>query len=304
MRVVIALGGNALLRRGQPADAHAQEQNVRRAARAIALVARHHQVVVTHGNGPQVGLLALESEGDPGLSRPYPLDVIGAETEGMIGYWLQRELRNALPRREIATILTQTIVDLRDPAFTNPTKFVGQCYDAETAARLGIERGWELRADGGSWRRVVPSPRPLDFIELGVVRRLVDWDVLTICAGGGGIPIARVDGGVVGVEAVVDKDLAAALLAERIAADALVMLTDVPAVLVDYGTERARPITNTTPAGLRCLSFAAGSMGPKVDAACTFVEQTGGFAAIGALDDAPALVAKTAGTVVHSEEVH
>jgi carbamate kinase len=298
MRIVIALGGNALLRRGEVPDAATQEANVRRAAAAIGEVARGHDVVVTHGNGPQVGLLALESERDSSLTRPYPLDVIGAETEGMVGYWLARELRNALPGREVATLLTQTTVAANDPAFGAPTKFVGQVYDEATAIRLARERGWTVKPDGAYWRRVVPSPSPTGFVELGVIRVLLEQHVIPVCAGGGGIPVVRTATGLVGAEAVIDKDSAAALLAQQIDADALVMLTDVAAVIRDFGTAAAAPLHRVRTDELRTLSFPAGSMGPKVEAACRFVDAGGRFAAIGALEDAAALVAGAAGTTV------
>jgi carbamate kinase len=303
MRIVVALGGNALLRRGEKPDAETQQDNVRRAAAAIADVARAHDIVVTHGNGPQVGLLALESERDGSLSRPYPLDVIGAETEGMVGYWLERELRNALPDRSVATLLTQTVVNARDPAFESPTKFVGEVYDEADAGRHARERGWSVRRDGDYWRRVVPSPAPVAFVELDVIRDLVDRRIIVVCAGGGGIPVVRRGDELVGVEAVIDKDRAAALLAHQLGADALVMLTDVPCVQRDFGSDHAAPLTRVTSDELRGLSFPAGSMGPKVQAACDFVEAGGTFAAIGALADAAALVRGTAGTTVFASRV-
>lgn len=298
MRIVIALGGNALLQRGEGPDAATQQANVRVAAAAIAQVARHHDVVLTHGNGPQVGLLALESERDSALTRPYPLDVVGAETEGMVGYWLERELRNALPDRTVVTLLTQTVVDPGDPAFAAPTKFVGQIYDEPTARALAAERGWSVRPDGDHWRRVVPSPAPIEFVELDVISSLVDRNVLTICAGGGGIPVVRNGDQLAGVEAVIDKDRAAALLALQLDADALVMLTDVPAIQTGFGTPQACPLRRVSSSRLRRMSFPAGSMGPKVQAACDFVDGGGAFAAVGALDDAARLAAGTAGTIV------
>jgi carbamate kinase len=301
MRVVIALGGNALLQRGQPPDAQLQQENVDRAVAAIAEVARRHEVVVTHGNGPQVGLLSLESERDPALSRPYPLDVIGAETSGMIGYWMARGLGSALPDRAVAALLTQTLVSADDPSFANPTKFVGQLYDEATATRLAQDCGWTVKVDGTGWRRVVPSPEPLVLVEQGVIRQLVDSGVLVICAGGGGVPVVRTAAGYQGVEAVVDKDFAAALLARELAADALVMLTDVVAVQRGFGTPLQSPIGEISVAELRQLDFPAGSMGPKIDAACRFVEASGGFAAIGALQDAARLVSGVSGTIVRNE---
>ena len=299
MRILAALGGNALLRRGEPADADVQLANLAAAIPALAELAMHHELVITHGNGPQVGMLALESAADPALRGPYPLDTLGAETQGMIGYWLARELENALPSHEIAALVTQTVVDPNDRAFDTPTKFVGPVYDEATANRLAAERNWRIARDGDAWRRVVPSPQPREIVELPIIRLLVDCGVLVIAAGGGGVPVMRgSDGHLHGVEAVVDKDLAAAVLAIALEADMLLMLTDVPAVYEDYGTLDARPIHCGTPMSLYTQSFAPGSMGPKVDAACRFVTRTGRRAAIGALADAPALVDGRSGTLI------
>ncbi|MFC4910141.1 carbamate kinase [Actinomadura gamaensis] len=298
MRIVAALGGNALLRRGEALDAAVQIAHVRQAARGLAALARDHELVVTHGNGPQVGLLALESAADPALSVPYPLDVLGAETQGMIGYWLARELRRVLPGREIVAVLTETVVDSRDPAFAAPAKFVGRAYGTAEADRMRVEHGWAMRRDGDAWRRVVPSPEPRDIVELPTLARLTEVGCLVIAAGGGGVPT---DGGHHGVEAVVDKDLTAALLATRLKADALLLLTDVPAVMRDHGTPRARPVRQATPDELRRIPLPAGSMGPKAEAACRFADQRpGAVAAIGSLTDAPALLAGTAGTRVEA----
>lgn len=301
MRVVIALGGNALLRRGEPLEANIQRANVRRAARSIAEVARAHEVVVTHGNGPQVGLLALQGEAFPDV-RPYPLDVLGAESEGMIGYLIEQELVNELPGRDVVTLLTQVVVERTDPAFQAPSKPVGPVYSKEAAQRLASERGWSMARDGNHFRRVVPSPEPQRILELRAIRLLMEAGALVICAGGGGIPVAIDEAGAVrGVEAVIDKDLSAALLASALAADVLLMLTDVPAVQREWGTSRARPIREATPGELRGLPFAAGSMGPKVEGACRFVETTGGTALIGALEDAGAMLRREAGTTVHPD---
>jgi carbamate kinase len=299
VRVVAALGGNALLERGEKPDSDIQESHVQRAVQALAPLARAHDLVITHGNGPQVGMLALESAGNPALSHPYPLDVLGAQTQGMIGYWLARALHGAVPGRHAGCLLGQTLVDPQDPAFANPAKFVGPVYDEAKARELAAERGWVVRRDGAVWRRVVPSPEPVELLELPLILALLDAGALVVCAGGGGIPvIADTSGSLRGVEAVVDKDLTAALLARAVAADALLLLTDVNAVVDGFGTPAARPIQHATPAELRPRSFAAGSMGPKVDAACRFVEATGRMAAIGGLDEAEALLERKAGTVV------
>ena len=299
MRVVVALGGNALLRRGERPDAAPQQRNVVRAAEALAPLAAVHELVITHGNGPQVGVLAMESAADPALTRPYPLDQLGAETQGLIGYWVSQGLANALPGRQVAAMLTQCVVDAADPAFRRPTKFIGPTYAEADARRLATERGWVVAADGVSWRRVVASPAPLRVVELEAVRLLVDAGVVVVCAGGGGVPVIETaSGGLDGVEAVIDKDLTAALLAEMLGADALLLLTDVDGVETDFGRPGSRVIRAASVAHLRGGSFAAGSMGPKVEAACRFVERTGGIAAIGSLDDVDAVLSGRAGTRV------
>jgi carbamate kinase len=298
MRVVVALGGNALLERGEPADAEAQRRNVVTAVRALAELADEHEVIVTHGNGPQVGLLALQGEAYADVT-PYPLDVLGAESEGMIGYLLDQELVNALGGRPVATLLTQVIVDADDPAFADPTKFIGPVYDHATAGRLAADRGWQVRADGEHWRRVVPSPVPRSIVELPTLRLLVEAGVLVVCVGGGGIPvIVDRDGRLRGVEAVIDKDRAAALLAKGLDADALLLLTDVAAIERDFGTPQAAPIAQATAEELVGLGLPAGSMGPKAEAAAWFAQSTGGRAAIGNLAEAAEVLAGRSGTTV------
>lgn len=298
-RVVVALGGNALLRRGEPVSASTQRENIRRAAHSLAqLMAQGHQLVITHGNGPQVGLLALQ--GEAAGKAAFPLDVLGAETEGMIGYVLQQELDNAHagPAR-FATLLTQVEVDPGDAAFRSPSKPVGPVYTEAEAGQLAAQRGWSVARDGSAWRRVVPSPRPVRILEIEVIRLLVEQAVTVICTGGGGIPVARrADGTYVGVEAVIDKDHASGLLAAELNADALLMLTDVPAVYTGWGTPAQRALGEVTTRDLAAMAFAAGSMGPKVQAACDFVNRTGGLAGIGALEDACAILAHRSGTRV------
>jgi carbamate kinase len=299
MRIVAALGGNALLERGERPDSDTQQAHVVQAAQALAPLAREHQLVLTHGNGPQVGMLAMESALDSMLARPYPFDVLGAQTQGMIGYWLMQAMQNAVPARPVACVLSRTLIRADDPAFGAPAKFVGPVYPEAQARRLAAERGWQVRQDGSAWRRVVPSPEPLELIDLPTVRLLLGSGTIVICAGGGGIPVTRDSAGKLhGAEAVVDKDLTAGLLAGAIGADLLLLLTDVEAVQAGYGTPQARPLRNTTPDELRSLSFPAGSMGPKVEAVCRFVAQAGRMAAIGRLDDAVAMAAGQAGTVV------
>ena len=298
MRVVVALGGNALLQRGQAADVATQRRNIAVAVETIGELAAEHEVVVTHGNGPQVGLLALQSEALDGVA-PYPLDVLGAESEGMIGYLLEQQLINVLGGRPVATLLTQVVVDADDPAFANPSKPIGPVYDSPTATRLAAERGWSIAPDGTGHRRVVPSPEPKAIVELSTLRLLIGAGVLVVCVGGGGIPVIADEHGVLrGVEAVIDKDLAAAVLAVALGADALLMLTDVAEVQADWQTVRARPLSDVTVAELRSLRFAAGSMGPKVEGACRFVERTGGLAAIGSLSDGASILRGRGGTRV------
>ncbi|HUB74004.1 MAG TPA: carbamate kinase [Solirubrobacteraceae bacterium] len=298
MLVVAALGGNALLRRGEPADVDTQRRNVAVAADALAELAGAHSVIVTHGNGPQVGLLALQAESYLQVS-PYPLDVLGAESEGMIGYLLEQQLSGRLRGRQAATLLTQVIVDGEDPAFLHPSKPIGPLYDRPDAERVAAERGWSVAADGERWRRVVPSPRPQRIVELQTIRTLVHAGVLVVCVGGGGIPVTADEHGALrGVEAVIDKDLAAELLAREMGADALLLLTDVPYVERDHGSARAQPIVEVVAGELDPGRFAAGSMRPKLEAAQAFVLATGGIAAIGALEDAAAILAGQAGTQI------
>ncbi len=303
MRVVIALGGNALLKRGEPMTADAQRANVRIAAEGLARVAQGNQLIVSHGNGPQVGLLALQAAAYPDV-EPYPLDILGAETQGMIGYLLEQELGNRLPFEvPLATILSMVEVDPDDPAFLDPTKFVGPIYDEATAKALAADKGWTVKPDGPHWRRVVPSPRPLRIFELRPMRWLIDQGVVIICAGGGGIPTMYARGAnrqLVGVEAVIDKDLASSLLAQDLEADLYIMATDVDGVYRDWGTPEQARIDRVTPEELRDHGFPAGSMGPKVDAAVEFAAATGKRAVIGALADIDGMVAGTAGTNVAS----
>jgi carbamate kinase len=299
VRVVVALGGNALLQRGERPDAVIQRRHVRQAAAALAPLAADHQLVLCHGNGPQVGLLALESQADSSLSQPYPLDVLVAQTQGMIGYWLVQELRNAGVAQRAACVISQTVVDRDDPAFGKPAKFIGAGYDEPQARALAARLGWAIAADGPRWRRVVASPRPRGLVEIDTVRSLADAGVLVVCGGGGGVPVARTETGeLAGVEAVVDKDLTSAELAITLKADRLLVLTDVPAVIAGYGTPGARPIQAIDAAALAAMTFPAGSMGPKVEACVRFVTATGQPAAIGALADAAGILAGLAGTTI------
>ncbi|MCS4502893.1 carbamate kinase [Arhodomonas aquaeolei] len=302
MLVVTALGGNALLERGEPLTAETQRANVRHAAEALAGIVRAgHDLVITHGNGPQVGLLALQGAAYK-PDEAYPLDVLGAETEGMIGYMIEQELENILDHdRPVATLLTQVVVDGHDPAFARPTKFVGPVYDRDEAETRAQAAGWSIAPDGDKWRRVVPSPRPVEIPDLRVLQLLLDQGVIVICTGGGGIPVVRrADGGLVGIEAVIDKDAASALLARQLGADALLMLTDVDGVYRGFGTDGAERLERLTAAEARALELPEGSMAPKVRAACEFAE-SGGLAGIGRLQDAVAILEGRGGTQIRPD---
>jgi len=301
MRVVVALGGNALLRRGEPMTAEVQRRNVRVAAEAMAPVAKEHHLVISHGNGPQVGLLALQGAAYK-PEEAYPLDVLGAETEGMIGYMIEQELGNLLPFEvPFATLLTMVEVDGNDPGFKNPTKFVGPVYEQAEADKIKTEKGWVFKQDGNKWRRVVPSPLPKRIFEIRPIRWLLDHGTIVICAGGGGIPTMYQPGAdrkLMGVEAVIDKDLCSELLARELDADLLIMATDADAVFTGWGTPQQRAIHKANPAAMGQFKFPAGSMGPKVDAACQFAMKTGKTAAIGALADIVGIVRGEKGTLV------
>lgn len=300
MLVVLALGGNALLRRGEPLELDVQRKNLEAAvAKGLAPIARTHQVVITHGNGPQVGLLALQTAAYKGV-HPYPLDVLGAESEGMIGYLIAQAFANEVPGLEIATLLTQVEVDAADPAFATPTKPIGPVYDDAEARQLAARKAWTFVPDGRGFRRAVPSPIPRRIVEINAIKLLVRAGMAVICAGGGGIPVVpSQDSRLRGVEAVIDKDHTSALLAEVLGADALLLLTDVPAVWTEWPMSKGRPIGHTSPDALSAQTFDSGSMGPKVQAACRFVNRTGRMAAIGAIEEAEAILEGLAGTVIN-----
>lgn len=303
MHIVAALGGNALLRRGEAPTPDAQQANIKHAAAALAqLITAGHRLTLTHGNGPQVGLLALQAEAGP-KGAAQPLDSLDAESEGWIGYLLEQELANALPPdTAIATLLTRIEVDENDPAFTSPSKPIGPIYDDATAQELAAKRGWSIAQDGKAWRRVVPSPAPVSILNAASIERLTKAGTLVICAGGGGIPVVRDKAGKwYGKEAVIDKDAASALLAEQIGADFFLLLTDVDAIYLDYGTSQQKALSNATPQMLLSHGFAAGSMGPKVQAACRFVQHTNCSAAIGRMEDARAIIDGKAGTRIQMD---
>ena len=293
--VVVALGGNALLRRGEPLEADIQRKNIATAAKNIARIAEEYNVVLVHGNGPQVGLLALQNSAYTKVA-PYPLDVLGAESQGMIGYMLIQELKNLMPSRNVTALLTQVQVDPKDPAFANPTKFIGPVYEEAEARALAAEKQWSVKADGKFFRRVVPSPLPRRIVEGDAIETLIAQGHLIICTGGGGIPVTWDGQCLTGIEAVIDKDMSAAYLAKQIKADALLILTDADAVYLDWGKPTQHPLRVTSPTELAGVKFDAGSMGPKVEASCEFVKATGGMVGIGSLEDGLAILKGEAGT--------
>jgi carbamate kinase len=303
MRIIVALGGNALQRRGEPMTVEGQRANVALACRSLAPVAIDHELVISHGNGPQVGLLALQASAYDDVSI-YPFDVLGAQTEGMIGYLIEQELGNLVPaEKRLATVLTMTEVDPADPAFEHPTKFVGPVYTAEQAEKLAEQRGWVFRADGDKQRRVVPSPVPQRIIEIEPNQWLLQHRCVVVCARGGGIPTMYAPGThtLVGVEAVIDKDRASAVLAGDLAADLLVIATDVDAVYLDWGTPQQRAVVAAHPDALDPALFPAGSMGPKVEAAAHFARASGRPAVIGSLEQLTSMLAGDGGTRISVE---
>lgn len=296
MRLVIAIGGNALLSRGEPLEAKIQQQHAKSAAISIAQIAQNHEVIIVHGNGPQVGLLALQAANYSEV-KPYSLDILIAESQGMIGYFLQQEISNCLANKKIATLLTQIEVKSDDLALNNPTKPIGPIYNEQSITTIAKKFNWQIKKDGDYFRRVVPSPEPQQIIEIEVIKLLINQNYIVICAGGGGIPIIKTNSGKwKGIEAVIDKDLSAALLAIQLKADALIILSDVNYVEKNWNTAQAEIIQQTTPRQLRKLKFAKGSMAPKIEAVCRFVEYTGNWAAIGALKDSLNILQGSAGT--------
>ncbi|MFV0574613.1 MAG: carbamate kinase [Vibrio sp.] len=295
--VVVALGGNALLRRGEPLEADIQRENIKTAVESIAEIAQEYNVVLVHGNGPQVGLLALQ-----GLEytkvNPYPLDVLGSETQGMIGYMLMQEFKNRLPELDVSCMLTQMTVDPKDPAFSNPTKPIGPVYQEAEARELAEKYHWIVKPDGQYFRRVVPSPEPTGIVEKSAIMKLIEAGHLVICTGGGGIPVMEKDGKLVGVEAVIDKDMSAAYLAHQLKADALLILTDADAVYTNWGKPEQQALHATTPKHLANFQFDEGSMGPKIAASCEFIKQGGKIVGIGALQDGLRILEGQAGTCI------
>ncbi|MEU6378716.1 carbamate kinase [Streptomyces sp. NPDC046909] len=303
MRIVVSLGGNALLHRGEQPDADLQCSNVVRVANAVAALAHENDLVVTHGNDPQLGLLVKQSVADPSLAAPYPLDLLGAESQGLIGTLLVRTLRDVLPGRRVVALLTHTQVRADDPAFERPTAPVGPAYPRRAAQFLEAKHGWCMTEAEGGLRRVLPAPGPERILESDTVRTLIEMGTVVVCAGGGGVPVVSdwATGALRGVEAVVDKDLAAARLAEDLKADFLLLLTDVPNLYIRHGTPEREPVLDMTPTELRAAHLPEDSMGPKGEAAARFVENTGALAAIGALDAAYEIVHGRSGTLVRPD---
>ena len=302
MRIVVTLGGNALLRRGEALTAENQMKNIRLACAALKNLAARHELVLGHGNGPQVGLLALQNEAFAEHAAPYPLDVLGAESQAMIGCMFAQAMHNALPDRKIVNIVTHSEVDKNDPAFVNPTKFIGPVYDKETARALAEKKGWIVRADGPYYRRVVPSPKPVRILEIDAIKKLVDSGIMVIAGGGGGVPVSvSSDKSLDGIEAVIDKDYCCSILAVELNADLFVIATDVAGVYLDWGTPEERLIREASPEDLKTMGFASGSMGPKVSAAIEFVERTGRTAVIGSLEKIELAVEGKAGTRISAD---
>ena len=301
MKIVVTLGGNALLRRGEAMTAENQMQNVRLACDALKTVAQDHQLVLSHGNGPQVGLIALQNDAYGNKVTPYPFDILGAESQAMVGYMFAQALKNVIPEKTVTCVVTQSEVAADDPAFLNPTKFIGPVYSEEEAHVLALEKGWTMKLDGQYWRRVVPSPKPMRIVEMPAIKHLVDAGMLVISGGGGGVPVIHENGHYRGIEAVIDKDYCGSLLAQELHADRLVIATDVKGVFVNWGTPEQKCIKRASPEALLAMGFAAGSMGPKVLAACEFVKATQGIASIGSLEDITAIIAEEAGTLIDSK---
>lgn len=301
MKVVVTLGGNALLRRGESMTAANQIKNVRTACCALQKIAKKHELVLGHGNGPQVGLIALQNEAFSASVTPYPFDILGAESQAMVGYMFAQELKNAIPEKTVACVITQSEVSLSDPAFKNPTKFIGPVYSQDEAEKLAQEKGWVVKPDGKYYRRVVPSPKPKKIVEMPAIRQLVEAGVLVISGGGGGVPVVNENGLYRGIEAVIDKDYCGSILASELNADRLVIATDVAGVYINWGEPDQKLIKRASPKHLHAMGFAAGSMGPKVEAASEFAIRTGHPAAIGALEDIEEIVEGKKGTFVDTQ---
>ncbi|MFV8906284.1 MULTISPECIES: carbamate kinase [Serratia] len=295
--LVIALGGNALLKRGAVLSAENQYQSIALIADAIGKLAKKYRIAIVHGNGPQVGLLALQNLAYRDVP-PYPLDILVAESQGMIGYMLAQQLGAFHPAQPVSTLLTRVLVDSEDPAYREPSKFIGPVYEPQQQAELEQKYGWSMKLDGKYLRRVVPSPEPKKIVDIEAINLLLAKNHIVICNGGGGVPMVASAQGMIGSEAVIDKDLASALLAEALDADHLVILTDADAVYQHWGTPQQKAIRSATPQELAPMAVADGSMGPKIMAVSRFVQRSGKVAHIGALQDIESVLAGTAGTLI------
>lgn len=295
--IVVAIGGNALLQRGELMSCQNQQKSISQTAISLAKLAKDYRLVVVHGNGPQVGLLSLQNDAYADCPS-YPFDVLGAETQGMIGYLIQQGLNAAIKDSFTTTVLTRIVVDPNDPAITNPTKFIGPVYTEQQAKILAEDNNWVIKPDGVHWRRVVPSPKPIEVLEIKAIKDLLAQDHLVICGGGGGAPVIEKDGAYQGFEAVIDKDMTAALIAEEVGADHLLILTDGDYVCLNWNQDDEQRLEQVTAKELSQYHFPAGSMGPKVDACCQFVENTGGIGHIGDLSKAFEIMREQTGTHV------
>ncbi|WP_425860859.1 carbamate kinase [Arthrobacter sp. TWP1-1] len=298
MRLVLAIGGNALLHRGEIPDAKTQVARLALVAPALAALAAEHEVVIVHGNGPQVGLLAMETGNDSSLTSPYPLWDLVAESQGLIGFWLQEALGHAGLAKDVVVLVSRTLVEPTDPRLLEPTKFVGSLYDESSAHALAKKHDWTIAADGPGWRRVVPSPLPIRVLESAQAISLLDAGVTVVLAGGGGVPVVPDEPGFRGIEAIVDKDYVAARVAVDIDAQMLVILTDVPGVMSNFGTPNQELLKTLKIQDIEGNRYPDGSIGPKVWAAADFVTASGGRALIGSLDNLDAIMNGKSGTEI------
>tara|TARA_Y100001960_G_C14784189_1_gene890250 strand:- start:35237 stop:36163 length:927 start_codon:yes stop_codon:yes gene_type:complete len=298
MNILIALGGNALLQRGEPLEAETQRINIKKVAEVVNKISEEHNVIITHGNGPQVGLLALQNLNYK-ETKPYPLDVLGAESSGMIGYMLIQELSNELGiyDQSVVNVITRTLVDKNDPAFNNPTKFIGPVYNKQESEEMKSKYGWEIKADGEYYRRVVPSPKPKKIIETNVIKELLEKKHIVVCGGGGGVPTIIENEKYKGVEAVIDKDLTSSLLAQELGVDAFIILTDVSCVYENYKQEDQKMIKHFPIFEFDENSYPDGSMLPKIKAAVDFSINNEGFSSIGKLEELEDIINKKSGTI-------
>lgn len=306
MRVLVALGGNALSLKNEPITAQNQRKRVKQAVAPLAKIAEQHELIITHGNGPQVGLLAQQSlanlssdQSNQSTKAPFPLDVLNAETEGMIGYLIEQELINQLPEnRRTASLLTMVQVDANDKAFSEPDKPVGPSYPFEKKQSLEDKNNWSFKSKDNEWQRVVPSPEPEDILQSPAIETLLLNDTVVICSGGGGIPVSRSDNALIGVEAVIDKDKTSALLAIKLKVDRFIIATKTDGVYRNWQSKTSEKIKNITIKQLKSMQFESGTMAPKIAAAIRFVKQRQQPAVIGSLDELDKIMNFNAGTKI------